>query len=86
MGLRPRQVLMTALKLLLASVVVGAVMMLFDWSPEDIYLGAWNLLKWAWNRLVELLGGQWGAAVLAGASVVVPIWAILAVIRHRRRR
>jgi len=75
----------TIVKLLLASLVVGAIMM---WLNVD----ALGLLRWAGDALHSLaqnLGAifRWAIApVLIGATVVVPIWLILLAVRKLKSR
>ena len=75
----------TILKLLVASLVVGAIMM---WLNVD----ALGLLRWAGDALHGLaqnLGAifRWAIApVLIGATVVVPIWLIMLAVRKMKSR
>ena len=75
----------TILKLLLASLVVGAIMM---WLEVD----ALGLLRWAGDAMQSLaqnLGAifRWAVApLLIGATVVVPIWLIMLLVRKLKRR
>jgi hypothetical protein len=75
----------TILKLLVASLIVGATMM---WLDVD----ALGLLRWAGDALHGLaqnLGAifRWAIApLLIGATVVVPIWLIMLVVRKLKRR
>ena len=65
-----------ALKLLLMSLVVGALMMWLEICPADILIGVANFL-----RRIYALG--FGAVrelieyVLAGAAIVLPVWFLL---------
>lgn len=75
----------TVLKLLLASLAVGAIM---TWLDVD----ALGLLRWAGDalrNLAENLGAvfRWAVApVLLGATVVVPIWLIMLAVRKLKSR
>jgi hypothetical protein len=75
----------TILKLLLASLLVGAIMM---WLDVD----ALGLLRWAGDALrglAENLGAvfRWAIApILIGATVVVPIWLIMFLVRKAKGR
>lgn len=75
----------TIIKLLLASLLVGAIMM---WLDVD----AMGLLRWAGDALrslAENLGAvfRWAVApILIGATVVVPIWLIMLLVRKARGR
>lgn len=76
----------TVFKLLLASLVVGLLMMGFDLSPGEFYEGILDGVLTVWRWVVELIGGEWGRALLAGATVVVPAWLIFYFVRRRFSR
>lgn len=65
----------TILKLLIWSLVVGAVLAFLDLSPQDVF--AWAV---DWTRQVlrdiQFYTGRAISYVLLGAVVVVPIWAL----------
>jgi len=74
-----------ALKLLLMSLVVGALMMWLEIRPADILVGIANFL-----RRIYALG--FGAVrelieyVAAGAAVVLPVWFLLRVLNVSGRK
>jgi hypothetical protein len=74
-----------ALKLLLMSLVVGALMMWLEIRPADILVGVANFLR----RLYAL---GFGAVrelieyVLAGAAIVLPVWLLLRVMNVSGRK
>ena len=74
-----------ALKLLLMSLVVGALMMWLEIHPADILVGIANFL-----RRIYALG--FGAVrelieyVAAGAAVVIPVWFLLRVLNVSGRK
>ena len=74
-----------ALKLLLMSLVVGALMMWLEIRPADILVGVVNFL-----RRIYALG--FGAVrelieyVLAGAAIVLPVWLLLRVLNVSGRK
>ncbi len=74
-----------ALKLLLMSLVVGALMMWLEIRPADILVGIANFL----HRLYAL---GFGAVrelidyVLAGAAIVLPVWLLLRVMNASGRK
>jgi hypothetical protein len=74
-----------ALKLLLMSLVVGALMMWLEIRPADILVGIVNFL-----RRIYALG--FGAVrevidyVLAGAAIVLPVWLLLRVMNASGRK
>jgi hypothetical protein len=75
----------TILKLLVASLLVGAIMM---WLDVD----ALGLVRWmvdAARNVAASLGDvfRWAIGpVLLGATIVVPIWLIVLIARRVRRR
>lgn len=84
---------LTVLKLLGASLAVGLLMTAFDVAPGDVYdgLARWLVAGWrwfldAWRWLVGQLGGRIVASLLAGATIVVPLWLLFRFVRLRRRR
>jgi hypothetical protein len=74
-----------ALKLVLMSLVVGALMMWLEIRPADILVGVANFL-----RRIYALG--FGAVrelieyVLAGAAIVLPVWLLLRVMNVSGRK
>ncbi len=73
------------LRLLVASFVVGIILMTFGFQPETLYESFFSGLK----RLIEYgLGDarQIGRVLVAGAMVVLPVWLILRLIDSRRTR
>ncbi|MGF1606780.1 MAG: DUF6460 domain-containing protein [Rhodothalassiaceae bacterium] len=75
----------TIIRLLIASLIVGLVLAWQDMTPIDVYRRIADALAWAWNNSVDLFG-DYGAAILAGASIVVPIWLVLTLLSRRRKR
>lgn len=72
-------------KLLVASLIVGAIMMWLD-------LDALGLLRWAGNALRDLAASlgdifDWAVGpILLGATIVIPIWLIALLVRRVRGR
>jgi hypothetical protein len=83
--MRITDVIGTVLKLLVASLIVGAILMWLD-------LDALGLLRWAGDALRNLAASmgdifRWAIGpILLGATVVVPIWLILLLVRRARGR
>ena len=81
----PRKAISTGIKLLVISLAVGLGLSALGISARDVlgWLGGTvgeavgvgaNLLEWAWSY------------VILGAAIVLPIWLILAAVRHLQRR
>jgi len=73
-----------AIKLVLVSLIVGAVLMWLHISPAELFQELADLA----HRLA-LLGFQslhdFGAYITAGAMIVVPVWLILRLLSYRGR-
>ncbi len=71
----PRITLATVVKLVLASILVGAAMAYFDVQPQDVW-------RWLGQRLGAILADFRHYAtraltyLLLGAVVVVPVWLV----------
>ena len=80
----PQITLGTIVKLVIASILVGATMAFLGLQPQDIY-------RWIADKLGDIaqnIQAYTGAAMsylLLGAVVVVPIWGIFYLIRVLRR-
>lgn len=72
----PQITVSTIVKLVIASIIVGAVMAFFNWQPMDVY-------EWVAAQIGHIFRNiqhYTGAAIsyfLLGAVVVVPIWLIM---------
>ena len=73
----------TALKLLVASFVVGIIMATFNWYPVDILYMARDFLINLWETGFEALG-RFGAYLALGAAVVIPVFILIRLFRLRR--
>ena len=69
----PQITLSTLVKLLLASLVVGAVMSWLGWTPQQFWLGVRDFVVDAFERADRWVGSVL-SYILIGAVVVVPIW------------
>jgi len=75
----------TILKLALVSLLVGLVMTFFDIKPQDILENFGESVAKVYATLTSWL--RWMVPyILLGATIVVPIWAILAVLRLGGRK
>ncbi len=73
------------LKLAVLSVVVGFVLHLVGWTPEQVLRGFidWvgDTFAWAARNARDL-----GVYLVSGAMIVVPVWGVFAVIRYVKNR
>ena len=81
----PKVNLMTVLKLLVLSLVVGMLLNLFDLSPIQLLRRAYDhfdaLLAWT----VQVFGTA-ASYILIGAVVVVPIWGVIYLLNWLKQR
>lgn len=77
----------TLLRLVVASIFVGAALALFHISPIRFWQGIFDSVK----ALISAIGESFGEIIvnlttyfLLGAAVVVPIWLVLRVLRGAR--
>jgi hypothetical protein len=92
----PGNIVGTVLKLLVASLIVGAIMMWLDvdalglvrWLIDSaVGLGHWlaDAVKSIWGSLGEM--ARWAVTpILVGATVVIPIWLIAFLVGKAKRR
>ena len=80
-----RRLIMTAVKLILASLAVGVILSLAGVTPLE-------LLKWAGLKAqdaveigVSMADWAW-AYILLGAGIVIPVWLLIAGVRYLSRR
>lgn len=82
--------LSTILKLVAACFVVGLVMSLLDLSPGEVYSAALDALGAAFDVVVDLFRSAFTGEVFsifaAGASVILPVAALVLLTRWLRRR
>ena len=74
-----------AVRLVFASLVVGAVMMWLRIEPVDVMVAAAKGVHHLW-AMGFLAAGQLGRYLLAGAAIVVPLWALARVMSLRGPR
>lgn len=81
----PRITLATVVKLVVASILVGAAMAFFDVQPQDVW-------RWLADRIGAVLADIHHYAsraltyLLLGAVVVVPIWVLFYLWRAIRKK
>ena len=80
-----RRFIMTAVKLILASLAVGFLLSLIGVTPLE-------LLQWAGLKAKDAVDigksmADWAwAYILLGAGIVIPIWLVIAGVRYLSRR
>jgi hypothetical protein len=70
------------IRLLVVSLVVGALLMWLDIRPMDIYFGLRRFLQRIWMLGFDSLR-EIGAYIIAGAVIVVPVWFVLRLMNMR---
>ncbi len=73
----------TVIKLILLSLIVGLLLNWFNVSPQDLLRGMFGNIDAIFKWSVEAFGSA-ASYILLGAVVVVPIWAILFILRWLR--
>jgi hypothetical protein len=72
-------------RLLFVSLIVGAIMMWLDISPESVFRSIARFVDRIWNLGFDAIR-EIGRYVLAGAAIVVPVWLILRLMNMRSPR
>ena len=71
------------IKLLIFSLIIGALLNLFGWTPMNVFDRLWDTIVHLWNTgfssISKLLN-----VVLVGAAVVVPIFIIIRLLNWRK--
>lgn len=73
----------TALKLLVLSFIVGVIMSAFHWYPLDLLYMLRDAVVNVWHMGFEALG-RFGAYLVLGAAVVIPVFIVLRLLNLRR--
>lgn len=73
----------TAVKLIVISFIVGAVMSAFNWYPLDIVYAVRDFLVNLWNLGFAALG-RFGDYLVLGAVIVIPVFLVIRVLSYRR--
>ncbi len=80
----PRVTAGTLVRLLLASLAVGAAMAILGVTPRDIFAYATNFTREAFENAAAWVGTA-VSYVLLGAVIVIPIWLLSLLFRSIRR-
>ncbi len=72
------------LRLLVVSLIVGALLMWLDIHPRDVIRGFENFILRIWNMGFEAVR-ELGQYVFAGAVIVVPVWLVMRLLSARGR-
>ena len=76
--------LVVALRLVVVSLIVGALLMWLDIRPADVFRELTDLAGRLWSlgfRSIE----DFGTYIVAGAAIVVPVWLVLRLFSFRGR-
>ncbi|MGO9134569.1 MAG: DUF6460 domain-containing protein [Methylovirgula sp.] len=74
-----------ALRLILLSIIVGALLMWLDIRPIDVIETCVRFARRVWAMGFDAIR-ELGTYVLAGAMIVVPVWLVLRLFNLRRLR
>jgi hypothetical protein len=72
-------------RLLFVSLIVGAIMMWLDISPETVFLSIERFVNRIWSLGFEAVR-EIARYILAGAAIVVPVWLVLRLMNMRGSR
>ncbi len=72
------------LRLLVVSLIVGALLMWLDIHPRDIIRGFENFALRIWNMGFEAVR-ELAQYIIAGAVIVVPVWVVMRLLSARGR-
>ena len=72
------------LRLLVVSLIVGALLMWLDIHPRDVIRGFENFFLRIWNMGFEAVR-ELAQYVIAGAVIVVPVWIVMRLLSARGR-
>ncbi|MEQ8400836.1 MAG: DUF6460 domain-containing protein [Roseitalea porphyridii] len=75
----------TIIKLVVVSLIVGAVMSVFGLAPLDIWFGLRDFVVSVWNSGWAALG-RFGDWLILGASIVVPLFILARLLSYRSER
>ena len=80
-----RDVLVIAIKLLVASLIVGLIFRALDIHPRALLRDIPDVIRDVFRLIVQI--ADWGIPyVLLGAVIVVPVWLLFTLFRLIRRR
>ncbi|MDH7797345.1 MULTISPECIES: DUF6460 domain-containing protein [unclassified Beijerinckia] len=72
-------------RLLVVSLIVGALLMWLDIRPMDIFYGLQRFLTRLWNLGFDAVR-EVIQYVLAGAAIVIPVWIVLRLLNAGKKR
>ncbi len=79
-GPQPRR---TAIKLMIASVIVGAFLAFWGVSPREFWSGVFDffsgVLGWLGDSVGEIVGNLL-TYLLFGAAIVIPVWIVMRIL------
>ena len=75
----------TIVKLVVVSLIVGAVMSVFGLAPLDVWFGLRDFVVSVWNSGWAALG-RFGDWLILGASIVIPVFILARLLSYRSER
>ena len=81
----PKITVWTVIKLAIACLLVGLVMLVLGLGPSDILGSGKRIVDWFIETFAGFVSGA-GTYILLGAAVVLPIWLILYFLKAARNR
>lgn len=79
-GAQPRR---TAVKLIIASVIVGAFLAFWGVSPREFWSGVFDVFRglvgWLGDSVGEIVGNLL-TYLLFGAAIVIPVWVLVRIL------
>jgi hypothetical protein len=73
------------IKLVLVSLIVGALLMWLNIRPADVFRMLSNLVDRLWSLSFDAIR-EFGTYIVAGAAIVLPVWLILRILSYRAPR
>lgn len=74
-----------AIRLLVVSLIVGALLMWLDIRPMDVFYGLQRFLTRLWNLGFDAVR-EVIQYVIAGAAIVIPVWIVIRLLNAGKRR
>lgn len=75
----------TVIKLVIASLIVGFILVKIGVSPKEFWTGVADAAAWAWENAVSFFKEAL-IYIVVGAFVVVPIWLVRRLLQRRRKQ
>jgi hypothetical protein len=76
--------ILVLLRLLLVSLIVGAMLMWLDIHPQDIFRGVQRFVMRLWNMGFDAIRDV-AQFIIAGAAIVIPIWLVMRLLAMKGR-